>query len=671
MESVILKKNINSEPKSETLGNTIPSAHLHENRTEDLKSKIKSLSLIIDTLLRNAGQGFLFFRRSLKIDDDYSSECEAMFGGSLDNIEFPELVLPENPSRREFLKKTLIELFDEKSESNISLILGLLQKEFILGDKHIDIEYKLVEDPSDSNEKRMMVILTDITDKKILREKMEIERKNLRMVVKATTDHEELLDIIEDFKVFCEDIVPQLLSSDNKLDQIVFELMRRIHTFNGLFAQMEMVTMVDHLHNLETDITDFNDTVDEKTIDELRTFFSNIDMLEWLENDLQMLRDILGDEFLKPNKKLRIDPIRIEDIERKLKSILPPSELQVILPQITKLRYIPFNTYFEAYPDMVKRLAERFDKSINPLHIEGGEFYVDPKKYKPFTKTLVHVFRNSIDHGIESLEERCDKDKEPIGTIRCNIELKQNIIRITISDDGRGIDPDKIRETAIKKGLYNEERANSLSDEEIMLLIFKNEFTTRETANYYSGRGIGLSAVINELEKLDGSVEFKTVINKGTELTFTIPLVDITEKPDLKPLDILNKAIEYSASMFQEEYNFFNIKTEHKIDVENITTEKSISSFIRIGGIVNATLVISLSDQLSKNSSVSLEHFTKSIVSKVNAYYTKFENYLVFEPHYILESADSRFLPNKSSLTSTVIECEKGKICLTLIAPLG
>ena len=139
---------------------------------------------------------------------------------------------------------------------------------------------------------------------------------------------------------------------------------------------------------------------------------------------------------------------------------------------------------------------------------------------KPFIKSLVHVFRNSVDHGIENPDDRLLKEKDEAGTIVCKFKEKNNKLHIIISDDGMGLDSVKIKEVAINKGIDT----TSLTENELYKIIFNDNFSTKTTVSEISGRGVGMSAVKNELDKLNGVIEITSQKDIGTTFEFIIPL---------------------------------------------------------------------------------------------------------------------------------------------------
>jgi two-component system chemotaxis sensor kinase CheA len=136
---------------------------------------------------------------------------------------------------------------------------------------------------------------------------------------------------------------------------------------------------------------------------------------------------------------------------------------------------------------------------------------------------LVHIFRNSVDYGIEDLETRCEIEKDEYGTIFCSVKKRNNMIQIKIGDDGAGVDIEKVKLLAIQKNIYTKEQLDRLDEQQILMILFEENFSTSERITDISGRGVGLASVLHELQQLKGELKIKNKFGQGIEFTFDIP----------------------------------------------------------------------------------------------------------------------------------------------------
>jgi two-component system chemotaxis sensor kinase CheA len=192
-----------------------------------------------------------------------------------------------------------------------------------------------------------------------------------------------------------------------------------------------------------------------------------------------------------------------------------------IQERVMSIRMLPIGTAFSRFPRLVRDLSAKAGKKIQ-LILSGEETELDKTVIESIGDPLTHLVRNSADHGLEPPEERLDNNKQELGTIRLNAFHEGGTICITVEDDGRGLNRDKILAKAVKQGLIAENE--KLPDDQIWPLIFKPGFSTAEKVTDVSGRGVGMDVVKRNIEGLGGTVSIKTALGKGTIFTLKLPL---------------------------------------------------------------------------------------------------------------------------------------------------
>ena len=182
-----------------------------------------------------------------------------------------------------------------------------------------------------------------------------------------------------------------------------------------------------------------------------------------------------------------------------------------------------FALAFKRYEKIVLEVAEKQEKKVD-LIIEPSYVYVSLEKYKRFIAATIHIFRNAIDHGIEDTgtREMCGKDSKALINVTCS--KVENEIKISISDDGQGIDSNTIGRLAVEKKVRSQTDIDKMSEDEIVQLIFAAGFSTKTEVTNLSGRGVGLDSVKFEAEGLGGSVFVKTKAGEGSEFIITLPI---------------------------------------------------------------------------------------------------------------------------------------------------
>lgn len=196
------------------------------------------------------------------------------------------------------------------------------------------------------------------------------------------------------------------------------------------------------------------------------------------------------------------------------------SDLQAV---VTKARMVPIETVFSRFPRMVRDLAKDLGKDID-LVIQGKETELDRTVIDEIGDPLVHLIRNSVDHGVEKPETRTQNGKNPTGTILLKAEHEGNSVVITIKDDGKGINEEVMLKKALEKGLVTEEEAEKMTKEDKIKLIFASGFSTAEKITDVSGRGVGMDVVRTKIEALNGSIEVLSEVGEGSEIRIKLPL---------------------------------------------------------------------------------------------------------------------------------------------------
>ncbi|GAA8955591.1 chemotaxis histidine kinase/response regulator CheAY2 [Helicobacter pylori] len=245
---------------------------------------------------------------------------------------------------------------------------------------------------------------------------------------------------------------------------------------------------------------------------------------------LDHLMNLIGELVLGKNRLIRI----YGDVEERYDGEKFLEELNQVVSSISavttdlqlavmKTRMQPVGKVFNKFPRMVRDLSRELGKSIE-LIIEGEETELDKSIVEEIGDPLIHIIRNSCDHGIEPLEERRRLNKPETGKVQLSAYNEGNHIVIKISDDGKGLDPVMLKEKAIEKGVISERDAEAMSDREAFNLIFKPGFSTAKVVSNVSGRGVGMDVVKTNIEKLNGIIEIDSEVGVGTTQKLKIPL---------------------------------------------------------------------------------------------------------------------------------------------------
>jgi two-component system chemotaxis sensor kinase CheA len=497
------------------------SAKLHEEIHElnsNLEAKVEEKTAKVTTLLDNAGQGFLTFDNSFLVDMEYSKECEKLLGDDIVSKDITKLLFKDETKQKLF-KDSLLNAQKETMPIKRNSYISLIPKIILLNKKAVKLEYKLVD-----NDSKFMMILTNITSEKRLEKKVKKEQEILKMIVAIVSESETFYENRYEYQKFI-DSAKELVQMDKTPLYNLTNLYRTVHTFKGAFSQLYMQDIVSFLHALESDLSLMQKDT-SSTNEELVDLLESQDFNNSLNKTLNIIEEILGEDFLESENYIKVDLGDIESLQEKIENILnglehTTPECKDILCSIQNLSSSKLSTLLNPNISSVKQLAVRLEKEIYELDIIGDNKLVVNDSLKPFIKSLIHVFRNSVDHGIETAEKRLEIGKDEIGTISCSFEQKNDTLHIIIADDGAGINTQKIKNKLNEKGI----ETDNLTDNEIFDHIFDDSLSTKDVVCDISGRGVGMSAVKNECKKIGGEINITSSKDHGTTFEFVVPLI--------------------------------------------------------------------------------------------------------------------------------------------------
>ncbi len=493
----------------------------HE-KEKSLRQEIETKNESIKKLLDNADQGFLSFHEDFIVYQEHSSVCNEIFQTTIAHRHFGNLMKDYLDARlHSLLTETLDSLFNQKNKVRAKVYLKLLPTEFKAHDKFIRVNYKLI---SFKPQKILMVILTDITDKKALEKKNQEEKNNMKLVLSALNSKTEMLNAIDEANTLFSDDIHQIFESETSFEDIIGEIFRIVHTMKGDFALRLMHNTAVNLHIIEDKLSGMlNSRKGQPPLDELKNLMLNINVEDILREDLAIIRGFLGNDFFESDKRITISSERFESLLTLIESKFSGEDKSFLVNTIQELTYPSLNSILSGYNEYIQILALKLDKTISEFEVTGDTVFINRQLYSGFLKSMIHIFRNLVDHGIESPEERVEKGKEESGKIQCGIHKNSGDFVLKISDDGKGIDTDVIVKIAESKGIYTPEQVKNLSKREIINTIFADSFSTKNKVSMLSGRGVGLSAMRKEVEAINGSIEAISALNEGTCFRITLP----------------------------------------------------------------------------------------------------------------------------------------------------
>lgn len=553
---------------------------LLESNYEQVQNKVIESSLALQSIFDNVDQGFLAIDSELKVMDAYSLECLNIFGHRIENRVSYDLLYSESEEANSFYKELLEEIMGEERDEKVFLYLSLLPSEIVINRKNIEIEYKIMEQSTAvvSANKTILVILTDITEKRILEDKIEHEKLAMGMVAQSVKHFTEVYNLIVDYEYFVVSSLNFYESAEIKFNEYIQTVYRTVHTFKGSFQQNRFVTTPQKLHVIEDKIKNFIIEIEHKVIDEQAfiAFVEGLNLNHAIEEDVIIVNSILGREFLL-DSKIAVKKTDLLAIENKLNDLNILEGKESMLSQIRRLRYKSFAESLLTYNDFTRNLGTNYNKVINDFTIIGEDFLIDQDIYSGVMQSLVHVFKNIVIHGIETEEDRLTRGKDLQGEITISFQKKDDRISLSIRDDGAGIDVEKLKLKLLD---------HSIGEAYVLDSIFSDGVTSAESTNIDVGRGVGLSAVKGEVTRLGGHVKMFNHRPNGSEVLIEIPYLEVFEEN----LEVMLSPLldHFNALLFNNTAKIVN----DKIDMISGSAEENIFISIYLSGKINGKIVV-------------------------------------------------------------------------------
>ena len=489
-----------------------------EERTEELRKAHNALDLMINSI----GQGLLVFDNTNTCWPGSTKACEEIFGVIPTNKKMWEVLKLNEKQIASFTKWSQC-IFSEMLPFNDMVGLGISHLSNNLDHrdpefKYTALEYFPLRDQQDKLQ-GIVTVATNKTDEIRAKKSMEEKEAYVSMVNKIINNKKQFISFINDAK----NIIREMETGLNH--EQIFDyplLMRLMHSIKGGASLYSIKSIVDLAHQYESELTPFKEQPNQKRQEYLPTLQKNVETIKLkLYEFCNDCKAFIGDVIEDGEDRMEIKASELKDFER----LLEKNNRELAHTFNDLFLKEPIIKYFSGYNNLVQELAVKLDKSINPIQFTGEQLKIRPDRYLEFFNVLVHLFRNCVDHGIEQQEIRLNHDKEPNGTISVSFTLQtkndQQLLLITITDDGAGIDPTKIRTKMIELG--KADIVQKETDQQIIYHIFDPSFSTSAQVSEISGRGVGMDAIKETLGKIGGQISLESRLNQGSKFTFSIP----------------------------------------------------------------------------------------------------------------------------------------------------
>lgn len=480
------------------------------DRTRELSQLNQTMTALLDSL----GQGFFIFGADGKILNVTSKACEITVEGRPQG-QFIWDVLKLSSDKVEGFKKWMQTLFMEMLPFEDLAPLGPISYPHSEG-RHISLEYHPLRTTEGSME-GVVVVASDITNLVEAQRQAEAEKQHAKLIINMIKGKREIRRFIQEAQGMLAAIRDEVTADNEQVDRE--NLFRHLHTLKGGAALFSVKKVAERAHEAETILAELTRHWSHPAYIALRGKCFEIE--ESFNQFIKETKEILGSSAMGDERQIEVAITKVNQIARRVGTL--PGGGPVAQDLILELVMEPVSRFVEPYNDVVQVLAAKLVKNIAPLEIKNGSLMVVPEIYNSLFATLIHAFRNAVDHGIETPEWRQSNGKSEEGhiTVDFSMEYRETLpyLSIKIQDDGQGIHPDKVREklTSLGKDVSKE------SDQEVIQHIFDNQFSTRDEVSDISGRGVGMDAVKTAAELLAGKVWVESKVGSGTSILIEVP----------------------------------------------------------------------------------------------------------------------------------------------------
>lgn len=499
----------------EQVATVIQSSQVSSNELIKANAELENLNIAINAMLDGLGQGLLFFDKSGLCSTVHSKACLILLEGNPAGKHIADVLKLSGNDHT-----NIVDWVDLVFASDSALSFDDMREIAPSSYKHssnffIKLEYKPLFG-SDGKIKNVLIIATDLTKEEEAKRQVQETLSKAMATLRIARNRNYFLRFIAQFReIFMESDFTELKTTDANFAQFK----RDVHTIKGLSGTFHLDSLTQVLHDFESSLNGAEGEIEDLLMEYYYKLNENFNV------SVQFAKTILGTEFETFGSSVSIQSKKIfslaSEIKENIKAGMNAEDISEKL--IKSLIAVPVREIFANFNLQLQELADRSGKMVNNCLFVGENFVILPEKYEGMVSSLVHVARNIIDHAIDEPEVRTQFGKLPKGYITVQTEKDGDNFTISISDDGNGIDTDILRVKLASR--INQAELDAMSDEELMQHIFDDNISTKDAVSELSGRGVGMSAVKAEVEKLGGKVLVTSQIGKGTQLNMTMPFI--------------------------------------------------------------------------------------------------------------------------------------------------
>lgn len=482
-----------------------------EAMVQERTAQVQRANIMLAAIMNSLGQGFLVFDRDGTCSDFYTKACEDILEAVPAHKKIWD-VLKLNPNEIETFRMWTQATFSEQLPFDSMKDLGPSAYKHSQ-ERHVRLDYFPIR-TEDNKIANVVQVATDWTNEYLAQQALEKEKKYARMIIKLVTSKRQFASFL--------DTVPAVLRECRKLaldaqyfdHETSFRLLHTLEGEAGIYSALRIwqasrhaQEVIEPVRRKETTFTTAIHASYTQAINHLEAEYK-----AFLEENSELF-SLAG---MSGSQKLELEKNHLSDVIHHLRAKAVSSDtIHYLEDELMRETVV---SSLNHYNDVISDVAARLSKKVYPIDFKGGDLRLFTDNYQNLFSSLVHAFRNAVDHGLEGPEDREMMGKDPAGRLVFTSEFfelnNRRWIRFELTDDGQGIDASRIRAKF---------EGSTETDEQIIQHVFDPGLTTRTVVGEFSGRGVGLNAVKTEAEALGGRAIIKTEIGKGSQLIVEVP----------------------------------------------------------------------------------------------------------------------------------------------------
>lgn len=491
-----------------------------------MSDRMRSINGRLSEILHHLPQGLVKVSPEGIISNDYSVQCTKFFQkDNLAGLSFPKIAFPNNEEKQKSWLENLSLLF---SESNMSFetCAGLLTNEFSLQNENETIHFKMTYSPCKNIHGKIIAVdigIENITKQIELEKKhkeIKLKQEMMSKITQSPDSFVNFLSLSEEVYIDTNDFISHLKSDGpDSVKSRVEQLMRRLHSLKGISGVFLLQNLKATVHETESLVSKLKNPLDDlaQVTDSLEQ------LLQAFKTEKEKAQKVF-DEIPSDLRRRLAGVVFSQDEFHSIKSFVENGDSNSIRKLLTSVEKVDSKKLFTQWPQEALKIAETLGKSVQFSVVgEGGRISKD--MYSKLDNVLIHLLRNSLDHGLETPEERVQKGKPPQGRITAMIDVSDTEFLLAVEDDGRGIDKVALAKRARQKPDLDQKIVEEhISRSEEWKILLMSGVSTAKVVTDLSGRGVGLDAVANAIANMGGNLTIESTFGEGAAVLVVIPL---------------------------------------------------------------------------------------------------------------------------------------------------